>query len=449
MNEVPRDGRQPSVDETASRPDPPPYHHYLLLGSGLSIAFGGLTLTLAERLGWGVYPPIALITAGFGLLGSAIALRPSSRYEPEVGSGVVGPDAVERGTRQSAPPRDRRKLRSAVPNHSGISTRSFSPRQVSGSYKFATTDPVQTLWSSWNPAEGRLPVDLVGPVPETAYTAPRPGRGALHEEGDPILLEPSYFDDENLDWAWGNRALDGLDVPPPPVAVSSAAKSEAAFNPAPLGVSGVREPAPLLPSPGTFRATTVVREAIDPQPPHLRLKPEPPQSRGSISRRHANLPARSGRCADCRANVRDPKPWRKCPDCGHELCTHCIVEALLAYEAGLCTHCAGMRHLDQLSKELGPAGRRARVGSTTLPTSGIVKPKVTTRHPSNGVGLEWKEPEWFVKIPKVRSRTGQIKDLASGPIRARSKGYLGATDRANARRITLNPGRPGSFAAGT
>lgn len=271
-----------------------------------------------------------------------------------------------------------------------------APVQEIAAWVAGTTVPGSgdELWHRWGSTAGQLPVELVGPVPETAYIPPHPGEPVLYEEGEPVAIE-ALLANGPASWI----ATPEIACAPPESMIPHPAPPEPA--PRPLGpiiptpaiptVTNLPEPIastpviptvpvpleavpkpPSAPAPSppeldmavflSIATTPVAREALDPTPPHLR--PEPAHVtdhrpvRSDHTRHHTGS---STRCADCHKVVQNPKVWSRCSDCHSQLCSHCIVDALLAYEWAWCTHCAGLRNIDSLAERLAPPHRTSRV----------------------------------------------------------------------------------------
>jgi hypothetical protein len=371
MGENPPDANHAEISEARAWWAARSRRYGLLIGSAATSALG-VSLTLAGRLAWEHYVPAALVFAGAGLLGGAIAIRPrgdptSVRSESHVPkASTAGTEGVD--TFSDSPGLNLSSL-GTVSSHQQIHSSSAGrPSKITASGK---PDPGDFLWESWTPLVGGLPVELVGPVPETAYVAPQPGQPKLYEEGEPVVLEPSYFEDDGLDWGTGNSLGVLVAVPShSPSGSGSPVVTNVVSPKAQLGTStealGGSDP---IESP---TVTPVLTEALNPTPPHLRKNPARAKLRAPRPLHSENSLAHPTRCADCRVLVNVPKIWRRCPDCHRQLCTHCIVEALVAFEEGWCSHCAGLRHLDMLTKELAPPTRRLsqrRLPKTSIPRS--------------------------------------------------------------------------------
>lgn len=246
---------------------------------------------------------------------------------------------------------------------SELETPSELPEHWSTSWMAAASSPevADVLWQSWSTTPGELPVGLVAPVPETAYVAPKPDAPLLHEEGEPVALE-TLVANEPAYWA-SRRSGDIQRLPS--AAPEPAAAAPPVITPT-VTVTPGEAPVTSAPAPGPAGATGVAAEACQPMPPHLRAVS---LSTDTVHAHQSSRPPTtpSVRCASCRKWIHDPKFWSRCGDCHSHLCTHCVVESLLAYEWAWCTHCAGLRHMNTLVHEVGPAQPRPRLASHRKP----------------------------------------------------------------------------------
>jgi len=170
----------------------------------------------ARDLRW-VWPSVSGVAAA--LLGAAIALDPDSPLGSEVGRllsalGLTilaaaaahyafparttvrggGPaetahsETIERGPAPVEPRISPDAGPSSLRLRRGHSSRSRGnvPQTLQ-----LSAGPGDFLWGSWSTPQSRLPGELVGPVPETAYTPRRAGAPVLHEEGEPIFIGPT------------------------------------------------------------------------------------------------------------------------------------------------------------------------------------------------------------------------------------------------------------------
>lgn len=324
--------------------------HYALLAGGLATTVAAVVLTIDGRLLWGVYASTALLILEVGMV-TATLLLSSTKKDSALGAATPSPSAHSKaevtGT-FSGPP--------GVEAHPGNvpelgwRTKPSGAGQVSRSAPSKGTSPGDQLWSSWTSSVGRLPVDLAPPVPETAYIAPREGVPRLYEEGEPLILDGSFLREPQ---GWQTSAESGgiLSLPSPSLSSSEIPPAPELKNDLPRVPAFLSDPHAL--GVDFVVATPLLHEALNPTPPHLRSG-----SKRAVHHRSPSADSRPApyvRCADCRKVVPNPKSWRCCSDCHSQLCSHCIVEALLRYEWAWCTHCAGVRSMDSLQWELAPA----------------------------------------------------------------------------------------------
>lgn len=175
----------------------------------------------AERLPSTVPSPWVWIplAGSASLVGAALALNPWAPWSSEVprlllgsGMGILAGTSISlwyrgRLSDRSGPPATRSSsvpgepiARTADPWGPAGGVRSAASRRVRASRSSSSeganafldyeSNPGELLWRFWQEAKTGLPGELVGPVPETAYFAPRSGSPRLHEEGEPIFLGP-------------------------------------------------------------------------------------------------------------------------------------------------------------------------------------------------------------------------------------------------------------------
>jgi hypothetical protein len=276
-------------------------------------------------------------------------------------------------------------------------------------------DPKVHLWQTWAPLIGGLSAELVGTVPETAYIPAQPGHPTRHEVGEPIQLEPSYFDDDKPDLDSGSNIAEQGPIPSPALTSTPSVELHAGPESIPAIPAGPAHPIAGSVSPDARNGAQNLQQDLNTTPPSTRQI----STNAKLDTIHPIRPvigvARTSRCANCRTAVLESKDWRRCPDCHLQLCTHCIVEALLFYEEGWCTHCAGLRHLNILSRDLGPAGRRTRVRNSHIAPPPKALPKAPTKSPVPAPSVEWKEPEWFVKISELRNAARSVRSPTARP----------------------------------
>jgi hypothetical protein len=428
MSEVPRGvGQEQSSKSVARWLDRS--RHYVLPTAG-AIAFAlGVSLAIDTRVPWGVYTPRVLVILGFGALATGL-VRLAIRSD--LPSGATGrSEQAPKGTDIVGPSCNARALEAAPPPHHPL-RRVTRPSWWSVSSKDSFSipaDPGHFLWGSWVPPTRKLPGELIGPVPETAYVPHRPGTPSLYEEGE--LFLPGFAPSPSAPERASSLAVDWSDLPPFPARSGAQMRQPEAMTPPPkkdpggpvfsggsspaapfgnvpervssiAGDSPGRPPAPDLtyredrepnaeatpskksatasvpPSEGSssHRTSTwdrVRHEVLNPTPPHLRHHPKHARSPGPEGLlRSQELPP-GVRCANCREPVRDPKSWRRCTDCLRHLCEDCIVEALLLYERGWCSRCAQRRYQEAPLAELAPRGHPT-VEESSAPVTSLAIP---------------------------------------------------------------------------
>jgi hypothetical protein len=326
-------------------------HRVVWSGVGVWCVLLGLSLTFGVRTPWEAYLPLVLVISGLML---AV-------------TGLVRPEPLDRPSVAAAGASDR-YIADALVICPSCSARAIDTASVdqppSGAWRvpdpahatpvpppsaLTATTPGDFLWTSWLPPAGKLPVELIGPVAETAYVPPKPGAPVLYEEGEPIDIADLI------------PILGPEPEPTPPLASVPDLAPAATVSPSadyndydlPTGMPGWKE---MGFSVGGSLLDPMLEEALNPTPPHLRPPaplltlppPEPPL-------RPWEVDARSLQCADCRDPVPDPANWRRCLDCHRALCADCMVSALVVRERAWCSHCAERRGLDSRS---GPASAR-------------------------------------------------------------------------------------------
>lgn len=373
----------------------------LVASAGLATLALGILLALYQIWAWGAFASKILLVVGTvlvveALFGPSETASPSSageltlaqrhaRYEASLAVAEPGPD-----------------LESDYREGSEMGWTPEAPVQEVTSWLAGSTaaDAGEELWHRWGSSAGRLPVELVGPVPETAYIPPHPGEPVLYEEGEPVAIEallangpaswiatpeiacapPESMIPHPTPPAPPPKALEPIApiVVAPPVMISPEMVPNAPAAPVPVEIVPEVAFAPALSPPEldmsaflSIAATPVAREALNPTPPHLR--PEPTHAAAHRPAHPDRAPHHAGsstRCADCHKVVRNPKVWSRCSDCHSQLCSHCIVDALLEYEWAWCTHCAGLRNIDAIPGQLAPPHRTARPRKASRPASG-------------------------------------------------------------------------------
>lgn len=319
--------------------------YILLLGGGLAIIALGITLRIAGDLAWGIYALLAFVVSGIGLL--VIACFPLSAKEPRGSySEAHPPNSADLtgpmpSTGRNPSPSSPRSLRQERSGYSSVPTVGPSP--------LARSSPGKPFRESLTPTMGRLSDHPVDPFSMDIFDSPWGKEPKLYIEG--ALLVPDPAVGPNAQEREPRSPLPKVAVLAAPFSADSkSVEPEVKAAPElyrPPVVSGPISRDSVAPAPQMGASRT-------PIPPLVRSISEP--ATAPVTRPASGLrgPPQSNRCANCRKPVRYPKTWRRCPDCQHQLCTHCLVEALLAYEGSWCNHCAGLRHLDSLAKELRP-----------------------------------------------------------------------------------------------
>jgi len=327
--------------------------HRLAMPAAGGAAVGiGAALAAGVRSPIGAWGPFACVAAGTAALGTAVALHFfRERRDPEapaIPAPAAGDDEVPE---PASPPNlqgDRRPRTALTPAGARVSAYPVQGHPVLS----LSTSPGDMVWSHWIRTEpDHLLVPLVGPVPETAFIAPKPGEPAPFAEKEPSLTIDSQHhlvplpSSESLPGP-GPYPVELLDrwFPPDP----SASTSSGALGPMGPDVSSIAPPGPhdvfgFPPSPGSPHFD-VHYEAITPVPPHLRGtregprpgKPRPTSPRGPAPRAGFG----SSECATCERELPDLRSWGPCPDCLRPVCSHCLLDALWNHGRGVCGDCA-------------------------------------------------------------------------------------------------------------
>jgi hypothetical protein len=301
-------------------------HRVVLPLAGVVTVGLGLALGLGGHSPWRTYAPDLLVGVGAGALASGVGallvrhyLRSRARLRGRGASDLVYPGPSPVIDDELSPSRaNARWLRFIQAGAHG---------DGAGSTRTIPTDPGEFLWGSWAGPKGHLPVELVSPVPETAFSPHGPGAPTLHEEGEPVRrLEPVPFEEVPRGAVQGSVTGAGSPLMLRPTAALAGGRDARAT------VAAWETPTDSDPAgPATVSSVvgSVHHEAVNPIPPHLR--------RG----KGAGLgPAPGVRCANCRSPVADAASWRLCPDCRRPLCPECVVSAFVQFQHGWCSRCA-------------------------------------------------------------------------------------------------------------
>src|SRR5271170_7215995 len=343
-------------------------HRYVLPIAGAGSLVLGLTLALDARAPWGAYAPLVLVALGVGTLASGLARlavrstppppapTPAERFAAE--TWVICPSCTARSTQSVAPP---------TPGPSpAIATPGGAP--LSASTGVGPEDPGNSLWRSWVPLVGRLPVELIGPVAETAYVPHRPGTPSLYEEGEPVL--PHGVAENAASSPHPSTARPARELPAARRRVRPeiwAASVDAREGPEIRGAAVPPDGEPSIPAART--GDPVLREALNPMPPHRRPGPNPATHRGTARKERVLRPVQIDRCANCDDPVLEPTNWRRCAVCRSTLCSECIVSALVTHERGWCARCTELEEFDALATALLPRPRPPTERASSSPST--------------------------------------------------------------------------------
>lgn len=317
-------------------------HRYVLPVAGAVAVALGLSLALGARFPAGAYLPLVLVLLGIGVLASALAHLEVRKAPPA--EAAVASERFIADTLVICPSCSARSFEAgstSTPPSGGW--RVPDPSQTvpaPGSAVASATNPSGLLWgTSWLSESRRLPVELVGPVPVTVYVPPRPGASPL-----PAKLEPARSGvPETGDLPGGSGGLTprgNAETPGRTWTISDLPGSGPRVSANTRNREGVGSSAFEYPV-----GDLVLREALNPTPPHLRTGPSLAEAPSRLPLPHSWEPVPPTQCADCHDPVPDPASWRRCSDCRHVLCADCMVSALLTRERAWCSHCAEVRSL--------------------------------------------------------------------------------------------------------
>jgi hypothetical protein len=319
--------------------------HWFVLPLTGAVSFGvGLSLVFGLQLPFGGYAPLVLVVLGFGAIASAVAGLAARRARPAAApetparviseSWVICPSCSARSSasashRTEAPPvRDAPPISWLLPAHS---------------HESGPPGAGDFLWASWIPDVGKMPVELVGPVPETAYVPHREGTPKLYEEGEPVVLD--------LPTAGGIAGAVGTGV------TLEAAAEAPTVLPAVASLETIaaeveetipRPPATIDAGDGiTVSDLTigdiVLWEALNPTPPHLREGTAPARSNAADRAGGVGSAYTGVRCVDCRGPVHEADAQYRCFLCRRRMCGECMEHALETAGGGCCSYCSGLQ----------------------------------------------------------------------------------------------------------
>ncbi len=337
---------------------------FLLPIAGAVAVTLGISPLIGLRTAWAPFTPLVLVILGLSLLLSALAR--STADSPRVTERTVAvlPDRSEISIDHSV--RTRRGVPPELPAR---------PREVNASEKAGPprrAAPGDRLWGSWVAPVRKLPVPLVGPVPETAYVPHRPGAPSLYEEGELVVVQsPSSEDRRSERYV---APLDEGEFSSFPALVSSYALEPEAL--AAVRVQDLEGESTRMGVPSSFGA--LAREpsarARETTPSQVR-DTAPAEHNPARPERRQPGPLRLPRCAGCRQEVTDSGSPNRCVACLRRLCADCLDRVHRTREGPWCPHCAGVEHQDGLSREVARRSASTLDDSST-PVARFARPSI-------------------------------------------------------------------------
>lgn len=333
---------------------------YLVPAAGLVVVALGISLMFDLKLPWTPYAPLVLVALGGGMLSNTLAGLAARGIAHPVGELPAAVPAVATAATHSSPAANELHHRSHPIRRALHELHGPTPTQPPAATANYHPTPGDFLWGSWVPPTRKLPGELVGPVPETAYTAPREGRPTLHAEGEPIVMGPmptvahpgaassSLLDDTEFDRLRTLPDRNARDLQAP-----ASGRARAAHIPS---LPGVRASI----SGGVTHRVPYSDNSDSPAPERWAIPK--PLSRSPNARANTGQ-ARPTRCASCRLPIGESKVLRRCFACLRRLCADCAATAARTRDGLWCRRCAEAEHTDGLSLELA---RRARSSPSEL-----------------------------------------------------------------------------------
>jgi hypothetical protein len=312
---------------------------YVVLLAGLVVVAFGSWFYVVRFPGPAIAPVLllvlgaALLTSAVGYLAGERTVAPPRADAPEryiADTLVICPSCSARQFAGEAGD-DRSSASWRVP-HPPI------PEPFAGTGGTIDVDPGESLWGIWGPDPGRLAIDRIGAVPATVPVRGPSNSLSPRQGGEPATLAPD--DPDPAPRSWTSGAV--LDPPRPIDVIPSSAE---------LGNLGSRAPSARTGGSGTDLAAVetpvadpVLREALNPTPPHRRTGSKRPEAmpRAGVPR---SASGSAYQCAECQAPVLEALAWRRCTDCREPLCADCLVDALLTRERAWCSRCTDRRAL--------------------------------------------------------------------------------------------------------
>lgn len=305
------------------------FHRYFLPVAGVASVVLAVGWFLGVPAAFDLYAPSVLLVAGAGMLTLVLTVLWSSRPPGYVRSATPRPHVAEApfvrsrlSDRRIAPASDR-----VISRPPAVSATLTPPPMTRSSASAA--ESIDAMWDGWASEIGSLPVELVGPVAETAWVPPLDGAILPFPFLDPeptMILDPSF------------ELMPEAPLQPP--------------NPFP-GESEI--PVPFAPpmiepartAPRSIPLTEVEREALMPLPPHLRAAPVVEVELELAA--EAPAPLVDGSivfCATCAVNIEPGTRRSTCNGCGELVCGQCEFDALMTHGREWCADCAPTPGID-------------------------------------------------------------------------------------------------------
>ncbi len=345
---------------------------YLLPIVGLVCFTLGLSLSFNLRVPWEPFAPLILMVLGLGLVVNAVVglVAWSTALSDEIDA--THPSAARPGAARAFPSARSVDIAPIPGRTRSEESRARKPMGSSGSHADYHVSPGEYLWRSWVPPARRLPVELVGPVPETAYVPHRKGAPSLYEEGEPVIL--ASVKNEDRPDVGSRPLLDAGDFPLFPSLTNALAREPEDFR-------AVRVQPPGFTTPAIGR-TSVTGGTLHRPAPRAAEDPRTPPSRAPIgpsviaaAGRPSGEAPHPVRCASCRQPVGESIILRRCLACLRRLCAECAATGHRTREGLWCRRCAEAEHSNGLSRELArrsfPA---ADVNRRSAPPSALSSP---------------------------------------------------------------------------